>query len=125
MATILRLSVAAIILFAAGHVIAQSDEDLSGEQLHWVERIEQENQRARISASDERRLARQINQAKRRDYPRGEALAELRSELEFAREQRAEAEALLPELLESARRAGVSRGELRRLEATLPASLRD
>ena len=49
-----------------------------------------------------------LRRARHRNYPRGEALVALQTALVEAREKRATAEAAVPELLEEARRAGVS-----------------
>jgi hypothetical protein len=57
-----------------------------------------------------------FTRARHREYPRGEALAGLARDLEKARKDLAAAEQELPELLEEARRAGVSPAVLDRFE---------
>jgi hypothetical protein len=57
-----------------------------------------------------------LRRARHRNYPRGEALVALETALVEAREKQATAEAALPELLEEARRAGVSPAVLRDFE---------
>ncbi len=117
MATFLRALVTVAILIAAGRVVAQQQLEPSDETVtYWIEKIELEQERAAEARGDVARLEQEISRAKRRRYPRGEALREKIDALEAAREAGAKAEALIPELLDNARRAGVSPGALREFE---------
>lgn len=116
MATLVRALVAVAILIAAGRVVAQDLDASEQTASYWVEKIELEQARAAQAQRDVTRLEKSISKAKRRRYPRGARLREKMTELEAAREAGAEAEALLPELFDGARRAGVQPGELRHLE---------
>ena len=117
MATVFRALIAATILFAAGRVVAQQQTPLGEEaESYWIEKIELEQNRAEKARGDIARLESEISKAKRRRYPRGEALREKFDALEEARATNARAEALIPELFDRARRAGVTPGALRHLE---------
>ena len=117
MATVLRVLVTAAILMGAGLVVAQGQVPLGEDaESYWIEKIELEQNRAEKARADIARLEAEISKAKRRRYPRGEALRAKFDELDTARDTSAKAEALIPELMEQARRAGVSPGALRHFE---------
>lgn len=116
MATFLRALVVAAILIAAGRVVAQPAAVSDEPESYWLEKIELEQTRAEQARSEIVRLESEISKAKRRRYPRGEALREKIEALELARATSERAEALIPELMDQARRAGVSPGALRHLE---------
>ncbi len=117
MATMFRVLVAMAILIAAGHVVAQQQQPMSDDpESYWLEKIQLEQTRAEQARRDIAKLEKEISKAKRRRYPRGEALREKIEALDLAREQSAKAETLIPDLMDQARRAGVSPGALRHLE---------
>jgi len=87
-----------------------------GEQADWVQRLEE----ARVNL---RRAETRLSEAefayqdwRQRKRPRGAKKAELVAEIDSARRSLGELRALYPQLLESARQAGVSPGALRPLE---------
>ncbi len=118
MATLRRWILGLAVALAASAALAQTDDFEAHDETvrYWVEKIEMEQARASKAQRDIARLESEIAKAKRRQKPRGEVLTLKIDELEKARETSAEAEALLPQLFEGARRAGVEPGALRHLE---------
>ena len=83
----------------------------------WIRSLEANRARIRAAEAKVAALQRRVTEARRRRYPRGEALAGLERELASSREELAEARLERPGLLEAARRAGVPPGSLRPFEA--------
>ena len=117
MATMIRALIAVAILAAASLGVAQQRMPMSDDpESYWLEKIQIELTRAEQARRDIAKLEGEITRAKRSRYPRGEALREKIEALELAREESAKAEALIPDLMDQARRAGVSPGALRHFE---------
>jgi hypothetical protein len=117
-----RVLPVALCLFLAGAVQAEPPapnadfQNAEARDAKWSARLEKaqvhrDQARLRVIASEAA-----LSRARHRDYPRGEALAEIESEVEAARKELAAAERELPELLEEARLAGVSPDVLLRFE---------
>ncbi len=116
MAIFLRALVVAVILIVASRVVAEGQTPPGDEaESYWIEKIELEQRRAEKARVEIVRLEAEISKAKRRRYPRGTALREKFDELEAARETSTQTDSLIPELIDRARRAGVSPGALRQL----------
>jgi hypothetical protein len=82
----------------------------------WTARLSEATARRDATAA---RLAADeaaLTSARHRKYPRGDTLGTLERNLERSRAEHAAAEQALPELLEEARKAGVSPALLRRFE---------
>jgi len=82
----------------------------------WTARLSEATARrdaaaARLAADEQA-----LTVARHRKYPRGDTLGSLEGNLARSRAEHAEAERAVPELLEQARRAGVSSALLRRFE---------
>ncbi len=129
LSTLIRILVAVSILAAAEAAISQpaavpADGAPTAEQhQEWLRALDEEVERLHASRAKAAELERKITEARRRRYPRGEALGALERELKEARDTQAQARATLPELVERARRGGVPPGVLRRYE-DIPASER-
>lgn len=126
LSTLIRILVAVSILAAAEVAISQPSGEpalsMSAERnQEWARTLEEELARLRASQAQVAELERQITDARRRRYPRGEALGALERELADARKALARSRAALPELVERARRSGVPPGVLRPYEG-IPAS---
>ncbi len=92
--------------------------ELSAEALDpaWSVRLSEAQERQATAAAHVADAQQALGSARHRKRPRGASLAALEGELARAQRERAAADAELPELLEQARRAGVSPGVLRRFE---------
>lgn len=88
----------------------------------WSERLN--DAQMRLDLARQRVVEREaaLSRARHREYPRGEALAEIERDLEKARKDLTEAERELPDLIEQARLAGVSPAVLLRFESDEPAA---
>lgn len=123
LSTLFRVFIAFLILVAADALIssgdgspARADSFETSNQETWVRALEENANRMLAAEGKVAALQRRVSEARRRHYPRGEALGALERELEDAREELEAARGERPRLLEDARRAGVSAGALRPFE---------
>lgn len=93
-----------------------SSQAAAQEEAMWVGRLTEARATLRAARARHAEAEHAWRDARQRTYPRGEARAELRGELDAAEAALAEAEAAYPRVLEDARRAGVSAGALRPFE---------
>lgn len=107
-----------------GGLDSAADGDLQTEARHEnrLQQIDKEIRVYRQATQDAVRLEKEFRRSRQRRYPRGEALQQMREDLEAARAKREEAAERIPMLIERARRDGVAPGRLRRYEDMVPAS---
>jgi len=82
----------------------------------WSDRLTKAQMRRDLARQQLVEAEAALSRARHRDYPRGEALAEIERDAQTARKDLAAAEQELPVLLEEARLAGVSPDVLLRFE---------
>jgi hypothetical protein len=99
---------------------AVSDDPATNEETElagWQTRLDEALARITSARQNIERLEGAKGRGAARRYPRGDAKEKYIEELEAAREELADAEEAMPELLEEARRAGVPNGVLDRYES--------
>lgn len=107
------LALATLAPFPALPTAAFSADAAARQQAEWVERLRAAQDRLHTSRRQLAEAEQALREQRQKRYPRGEEKAHLLDRFEKARTELAEAERQWPEIVEAARRAGVSPGVLR------------